>query len=171
MESNLFCEQLIKVYRPKWERWLPKVLRIAGVAYILLGLFYLLLIPVGILFFIIAHLLGRKGDQEYDYQYLDGVLQVDLITNLKDRKTCGRYDMEKLCVMAPDGDERLESYVKGKDVKIENYTSKAPDAGICYVAVFRAKETVCLLLEPNETMVQTMWRAAPSKVVRKKKEY
>lgn len=171
MESNQFCEHLVRVYRPKWRKWLPKALQIAGVAYILLGLVYLLFIPVGIIFLIAAHFLKKKVSEEYDYQYLDGVLQIDLITNLKDRKTCGHYDLEKLSIMAPEGHERLEPFVKGSNVKVVDYTSRSPEAPGCYVAVFRAKETLCLLLEPTEEMVQAMWRTVPSKVIRKRKEY
>lgn len=170
METNHYCEQLVRVKQAKWQTALLRILQVMTVAYFATGLLNNVLFLFGFLLLLLTWFWKRKITLEYDYQYLDGVLQVDKIINLKKRKTCGQYDMDKLCLMAPEGDEGLDAYLNQSGVKTVDYSSRDEASQKRYVAVYRAKETLCLILEPSEQMVQTMWRAAPGKVVRKRKE-
>lgn len=170
MESNSFCEVLVAVKPTKWENILSKVLWVLTFVYLALGLIYLIFLAIFLVFLIATLLYRRHLRVEYEYQYLDGGLRIDRIKNRSKRKRLGMYDLENLTVMAPEGHDRLTPYTSRKDVKLLDYSGHDPTAEMRYVLVFQGGGVIqMLLLEPTETMVQAMWRAAPSKVVRKSK--
>ncbi|MCC8182809.1 MAG: hypothetical protein LIO45_07575 [Clostridiales bacterium] len=168
MESSSFCEVLVKVKPTKWENILHRVLWVLTFVYLALGLVYLIFLAFFLVFLIAALLYGRHLRLEYEYQYLDGSLRIDRITNRSRRKRLGMYAMENLTLMAPEGHDRLAPYASRNDIKVLDYSSRDPTAELRYMLVFQGGGVVqLLLLEPTEAMVQAMWRAAPSKVVRK----
>ena len=173
MESNNYCEVLVKVQATKMERLLAKLLWIMMAVYFVVGVIWnVLFLLLGVVFLVLALVWKRRLALEYEYQYLDGTLQVDKIIDMKKRKKCGRYDVENLCVMAPEGDEHLTPYLNRKDARMVDYTSRSQNGESRYVAVYRGKgEHCCATLEPTDKLVQLMWRSAPGKVIRKRKEY
>ncbi|MCD8382322.1 MAG: hypothetical protein LUC30_05320 [Clostridiales bacterium] len=168
MENNSFCEVLVKVKPTKWENFLSKALWVLTFVYLALGLIYIIFLAFFLVFLIAALLYRRHLRLEYEYQYLDGGLRIDRIKNRSKRKKLGVYSMENLTVMAPEGHDRLSPYTNRKELKVLDYSSHDPTAELRYILVFQGGGVIqLLLLEPTQAMVQAMWRAAPSKVVRK----
>lgn len=165
MESSGYCEVLVKVQPLKWERIMLRVISVLGVIYLALGLIYIIFLLLAVIFLVVAAIWKRRQCVEYEYQYLDGSLRIDRIIAMKKRKKVGRYELDNLQVMAPEGDDRLQGYLSRSDVKQLDYSSRDEAAPNRYVMVFQGQY---IILEPSEAMVQMIWRAAPSKVVRKR---
>ena len=171
MDNSSYCEVLVKVKRPRWEIILSKALWIALAVYLVAGLFYLIAWILAIPFLIGAILMKRRVNQEFEYQYLDGTLRVDRIINMKKRTKVGSYDVENLTVMAPEGSDKLTGALMDKSMKTLDCSSGDKSAANRYMAVYRGREPLCLILEPNDHLLQLMWRSAPSKVTRKAKSW
>lgn len=173
MESNGYCEVLVKVKASKTEETSQRVLWLSS--WVLLALDIFLLFGTGranaILWILwLAALIGalvlkRKMSVEYEYQYLDGSLRVDKVIAMKKRKKAGRYELDNLYLMAPEGDERLAPYQNREGMKQVDYSSHDQTAPNRYQLVFQSE---LVTFEPTENMVRQIWRAAPSKVVRKR---
>lgn len=167
MESNSYCEVLVKVKPAKVERVFQNVFWVLSAVYLALGLIYIIFLVPFIIFLILSLVWKRKLSQEYEYQYLDGDLRIDRIISMRKRKKAARYDIDNLCLMAPEGDERLQPWLKRNDGKKLDFSAHDPDSPNRYVLVFQAGGVQCVTLDPSREMVQIMWRAAPSKVIRK----
>ncbi|MGM9538712.1 MAG: hypothetical protein ACI3VN_10315 [Candidatus Onthomonas sp.] len=172
MESSGYCEVLVKVKASKTERTVQRVLWILtyvflglSVLFLFMGMFHLLFWPLTLVFFIAAMVWRRKLNIEYEYQYLDGSLRIDKIIAMKKRKKCGRYEIDNLYAMAPEGDEHLAGYQNRDGVKQTDYSSHDKEAPNRYQLVFQNE---LVIFEPSEDMVRQIWRTAPSKVTRKK---
>lgn len=173
MESNNYCEVLVKVQTSKVEEITQRVLWIFSWALLVLnlfllfgaGLFNVILWVVWLVTLIVALVWKRRMSVEYEYQYLDGSLRIDRIIAMKKRKKCGRFEIENLYVMAPEGDEQLQPYLSREGFKPLDYSSRSPEASNRYQLVFPNQ---LVTIEPTEAMVRLMWRSAPNKVIRKR---
>ena len=169
MEQSSYCEVLVKVVPTKLDKALQRLLWSLCVFFFVAGIVFFLPLLLGtIACLAIALVRRRRMNLEYEYQYLDGSLRIDRIIAMSKRKKAGRYELENLAVMAPEGDERLQEYLKRPDLKRVDYSSRVTEADNRYVMVFHGGGTQYLLLNPTPEMVQLIWRAAPSKVVRKR---
>lgn len=172
MESNNYCEVLVKVQASKREQIVGKllwvlagVLLIVSVVFLFFGVVHLICWPLTLICFLGALLWRGKLRQEYEYEYIDGSLRIDRIIANRKRKKCGRYELENLILAAPEGDESLKPYLSREGLQRQDYSSHNPAAPNRYQLVF-SKELVTL--EPTQELVRLLWRAAPRKVVRKK---
>lgn len=172
MESSGYCEVLVKVKATKTEQTVQRVLWILtyvflglSVLFLFMGMFHLLFWPLTLVFLIAALVWRRRLSIEYEYQYLDGSLRIDKIIAMKKRKKCGRYEMDNLYAMAPEGAEQLAAYQKRDNLKQADYSSHDKEAPNRYQLVFQNE---LVTFEPSEDMVRQIWRTAPSKVTRKK---
>ncbi len=169
MEQSSYCEVLVKVVPTRLDRAVQRLLWSLFVFFLLAGMVFFLPLLLGALACLIGALVrGRGLKLEYEYQYLDGSLRIDRIIAMTKRKKAGRYELENLAVMAPEGHERLQEYLKRPDLKRVDYSSRVPEAEDRYVMVFHGGGTQYLTLNPTPEMVQLIWRAAPGKVVRRK---
>lgn len=173
MEANSYCEVLVKVAVGKVEETAQRVLWISSWVLLALNLFLLfgagvfnvILWVMWLAALIVALVWKRRMSVEYEYQYLDGSLRIDRIIAMKKRKKCGRFEIENLYVMAPEGDERLKPYLNREGFKQLDCSSRNPEASNRYQLVFPNQ---LVTIEPTEAMVRLMWRSAPNKVVRKR---
>lgn len=173
MQYGGYCEVLVKVQASKTDLLLQKVLW--GITWVCLALSLLLFLLVEFFpllwLLTLAGLIGamawnRKINVEYEYQYVDGSLRIDRIIAMKKRKKWGRFDLEQLQLMAPEGCQQLYPYRKQEGIQHLDCSSHNPQAPNRYQLVFPHQ---LVTLEPTEEMVRLMWLAAPTKVIRPKK--
>lgn len=172
MESNNYCEVLVKVQASKGEQlagkllWvLTAVFLLVSVVFLFFGVVYLVCWLLTLISLVGALLWGGKLNQEYEYEYIDGSLRIDRVIANRKRKKCGWYELENLVLAAPEGDESLTSYGNREGLKRLDYSSHNPAAPNRYQMVFSHE---LVTLEPTEELIRLLWRAAPQKVKRKK---
>lgn len=102
-------------------------------------------------------------DIEFEYQYLSGECQVDKICGKMKRKGCGKIEMDKVEIIAPEDSKLLEPYEK-QVYKLRDFSSLEKDADR-YVVFQRNDSTLIkVIFEPNEDIIREMKMASPRKV-------
>lgn len=164
--NEVFVEQII-------ERKPPKSAGVIKGLLITLCVFSLvmILLPYGIGLIAVAALVAytvitiRNFDLEYEYSFVEGELDIDKIVCKASRKKCASFDFKKLECMAPMGSQS-DLRLVGKRYKEFDYSSNDPEC-MKYVAyVMKENETVRLIFEPNEEMIEAINYISRGKVFR-----
>lgn len=165
--SDLYLEELVK------RRWTTKdravrILLMALTVILILGAFfiqYLLVFPA-IIICIADIFIFPRFNVEWEYQYVNGELDVDRIINKAKRKRKDSFDLERVEIIAPAGSHRLDYYNNNKNLKEVNYTSNDPERAKQVFAMIVADESTLkkVLFEPTEKMLRDMRSRAPRKV-------
>lgn len=101
---------------------------------------------------------------EYEYIFVTGELQVDRIYSGSVRKAGPRIDitnMERVEKITEEALKELKSRPKGE---VLDYTSHIGEPEIFVIRYHDNMGGKYLLFEPDEKLLKTMWRSAPSKV-------
>lgn len=124
-----------------------------------------LFLLVGIVLAVVLYMLVLpKLDVEYEYLYVNGGLDIDVIYSRQKRKKAASYDVNELEILAPDKSHALDSYQNSKDIKTRDFTSGRADVK-SYVLVFiKDKQRELVKLELDDEIVQDIRRLAPRKV-------
>lgn len=106
----------------------------------------------------------RNTDTEYEYQFISGELDIDIIYGKLKRKRAKRFDMRKIEVMAPLNSDKLSSY-NNSNVKVVDYSSGYMDRKkFAFVIPTEEGNVLKVIIEPSEKMVEAIKYIAPSKV-------
>lgn len=105
----------------------------------------------------------QMTDIEYEYQYLSGECQVDKICGKMKRKGCGKIEMSKVEIIAPEDSKLLESYEK-QVYKLRDFSSLEKDTDRYVVFQRNDSELIKVIFEPNEDIIREMKMASPRKV-------
>ena len=165
--ANEYTECMISVKSGMREKILKAdVIVITALGIILGTLFhpiFLLLVPIGVLLMMFV---VPKLQKEYEYLFISGDLDIDVIYSRKSRKKVGSYPMKQLEVMAPVNSSRLDAYRNNTAMKRTDCTSRDPEAaGRQYACVFAGENgREMLLFEPDEKMVKEIRMRMPGKV-------
>lgn len=117
------------------------------------------LICGGVTFFVVP-----KLEMEFEYLYVNGELDIDVIYSKQKRKKMGSYDMQELEVLAPEKSHALDSYMNKNGVKVRDFTSGNPEAKN-YILVFNKDNTqVIIKAELDDAVISDIRRIAPRKV-------
>lgn len=103
---------------------------------------------------------------EWEYQYVNGELDVDRILNKARRKRMASYDIATAEMVAPLSSHRLDYYNNNSKIKTIDYTSgDSENEKQIYVMLTPGKDgLVKVLFEPSEQMLKDMRVKAPRKV-------
>lgn len=113
----------------------------------------------------------RNTDTEYEYQYISGELDIDIIYGKIKRKRARRFDMRKIEVMAPLNSEKLSSYRNNSNIKVMDYSSGYMDRDkYAFVIPTEEGNMLKVIFEPSEKMVEAIRYVAPSKVHSRQKD-
>lgn len=117
----------------------------------------------------LAKFIFQLTDVEYEYLYLSGECQVDKICGKTRRKGCGKIEMDKIEIIAPEDSDELAAYEK-QVYKLRDFSSLVPEAER-YVAFERKDSSLIkVIFEPNEDIIKEMQAVAPRKVLIKGQE-
>lgn len=105
----------------------------------------------------------QMTDVEYEYLYLSGECQVDKICGKMKRKGCGKIEMEKVEIIAPEDSKELEPFEK-QVYKVRDFSSLEADADKYIVFQRNDSALIKIIFEPNEDILKEMQMAAPRKV-------
>ena len=165
--SDLYLEELVK------RKWTTKdravrILLIALTVILILGAFfvqYILVFPA-IAICIADIFIFPRFNIEWEYQYVNGELDVDRIINKAKRKRRESIDLDRVEIIAPAVSHRLDYYNNNRHLKEVNYTSNDPEREKQVYAMIVADENSLkkVLFEPTEKMLRDMRTRAPRKV-------
>lgn len=133
-----------------------------------IAVFSLFVIPFGI--FLIFLMIGldififRSLDVEYEYQYINGDIDIDKIMHKERRKNVFTANIKDMELLAPSGTPQLNSF---GDARVYDFTGGFGDADVYEMIFFESGMKKRVLFEPDEHMVEGIWMQAPRKVIRK----
>lgn len=116
---------------------------------LLIGLFYI--IP--------------KFNVDYEYIFVDGQIDFDLILGGNKRKRGMRIDFENVEVMAPEKSHELDSFNR-QQFKLKDYSSHDKTSADRYVIFYRLGEKLTkIIFEPNQKLIDCAKQKSPRKVI------
>ncbi len=108
----------------------------------------------------------RLQKVEYEYIFTSGDLDIDQLTGDFRRKRKVSIKADTVEIIAPEKSESLAGYAHG-NYKTFDFTTRDAASKQRFVIIGKSKsEAVRVIFEPNEKMVDNMWKCFPSKVKR-----
>lgn len=124
-----------------------------------------LFLLAGIVLAVVLYLLVLpRFDVEYEYLYVNGSLDIDVIYSKQKRKKAASYDVNEMEILAPEKSHALDSYKNGNNVKIRDFSSGKADARSFILVFNKDKERELVKVELDDDIIQDIRRLAPRKV-------
>lgn len=164
--NEVFVEQIIERKPPRTAGLIKGMLILLCIVSLVM-----VILPYGIGLIVIAAVIVftvitiRNFDLEYEYAFVEGELDVDKIVCKSSRKRCASFDFKKLECMAPMGSQS-DLRLIGKRYKEFDFSSNDPEQPKYVAYVMKENETVRLIFEPNEEMVEAINYISRGKVFR-----
>ena len=107
-------------------------------------------------------------DVEYEYQYLNGDIDIDKIMNKQKRKRVVEFLLSELESAAPSGSSDTAMQGKGGQMTVQDFTSG--EAGVdSWTLVYNHQGNyTAAVLELDSACIEDLWRRAPRKVQRQR---
>lgn len=163
--NDEYIEHMIKK-RMTVLSWVLRILSILFTVFCVLmfNVFGFAALIVGILAAYLVRYVFQSTNIEYEYIYFGGECQIDKIMSKSKRKGCGKIEVEKLEMLAPEGNDALAEFEK-QNYRTRKFTSGDADAKR-YVAFERKdSELIKVIFEPSVEQVKAMQARAPRKVI------
>ena len=163
--SNLYSELLVKRERTIKDSItkyglivLTAIAVIAGL--IITPLIWIAAVALGIAcYFVIP-----KTDVEYEYLFINGDFDIDMIMSKTKRKKVKSFKLSESDLAAPLDSHRLDYYNGNQNMKVLDFSSGNPEHKR-FGVITRLDGNLCkIILEPDEALAQAMKNSAPSKV-------
>ena len=127
-----------------------------------LGMFGLM---AGVFIIWLDIIIFRNTDIEYEYQFISGELNIDIIYGKRKRKRARKFDMRKIEVMAPLNSDKLSSANNNKNIKVMDYSSGYSDRQkYAFVINLDEGKVAKVIFEPSEKMIESIKYHLPNKV-------
>ena len=128
---------------------------------VILGLFIPLVIWVATIMILVDVFLFKRMNVEFEYVFFNGDLDIDKIMNMQSRKKMFTTNIKEMEVLAPSGSVELHPYQRTKTLDFSSQNSN--DKVYEMVTMFKG-QTVKVLFNPNEKILNEMKNLAPRKV-------
>lgn len=164
--SDLYSELLVKKEKTMKDN-LVKTAAIGGTALLVLaGLFIhpLIMLPAIILGVVSYMFVIPKTDLEYEYLFVNGDMDIDVIMAKSKRKKAGSFHMSETDLIAPMDSHRLDYYKSNQKLKVLDFSSGNEKNKRYGVVTRNEKETYMMIIEPDADMAKALKNSAPSKV-------
>lgn len=165
--GDVFSEYLVKK-KNTGKNYAIIVLCCVLAAIITVGLFMFIpsLMIIAILAWVGVYFVVRLQKVEFEYIFTSGDLDIDQLTGDFRRKRKVSIKADTVEIIAPEKSDALAGFAHGNyktfDFSTRDLTSKQR-----YVIIGKSKsENVRVVFEPNEKMIDNMWKCFPSKVKR-----
>ena len=105
-----------------------------------------------------------KTDLEFEYLFVNGELDVDMVMSKSKRKKANSISMEQTDIVAPLKSHRMDYYNGNQKMKTLDYSSGNPEHKH-YAMITRLNNESCrVIIEPDDRMIQAIKNSAPGKV-------
>ena len=163
--SDLYSELLVKKEQTGKDKAVKFGLIGLTVLLILGGLVMWPLLIAGIVLgFVSYYFIIPKTDLEFEYLFVNGELDVDMIMSKAKRKRVKSIQLSDADIMAPLKSHRMDYYNANQKMKVLDYSSGIEDHKRYALITKDGGETCKIILEPDEHLAETMKNSAPSKV-------
>ncbi|NCB93661.1 MAG: hypothetical protein EOM40_14055 [Clostridia bacterium] len=166
--SDLYLEELVRRKRTGKDQAIRAVLMaLTAVLVVLALLTWKLVITIPAIALCIADIfIFPRFNVEWEYQYVNGEIDIDRILNRSKRKRVDSFDISNAEMIAPMSSHRLDYYNSNNKLKIKDYTSCDPENANRGFAMLISKdgEMSKVLFEPSEQMLKDIRTKAPRKV-------
>ena len=170
--AEVFKEYLIKQKKSPKDMMMQIGLVVGAIilsviAFVVGGDFIGPLVIVGIVFG--TGFLFNKFSREYEYILTNNELDIDVVYNRTSRKRVITINMKKIDIMASIKDKKYEAELDKAGCKIINASENTNEADTYAIITQSEKFGPCkILITPNDTMLDHLYRQAPNKVFKKK---
>jgi Ca2+/Na+ antiporter len=147
---------------------LTKMMLILTVVFILLAVAFTTgYMMFAFLFAALYLLFSAQTDREYEYNFENGILTIDVIKGKRRRKTAHTLNMKDLEVLAPNWHDAVARYRKnGGSEKLPKYDYTSYDEDVPYytMIIMEDQKKIKLLLDLDGEMLDLIKRVYPQKV-------
>ena len=166
--SDLYLEELVKKKRTGKDNAMRiGLMALTAVLVVLALLSWNMLIIVPAIAICVADIfIFPRFQTEWEYQYVNGEIDVDRILNKAKRKRIASFDISNAEILAPAASHRLDYYNNNPKMKVKDFTSCVPEISKSIYAMIVSKEGEIqkILFEPTQQMLRDLRAKAPRKV-------
>lgn len=166
--NDLYLEELIKRKPTGQDKVIKYGLIVLTVVFGLLAVMSLNMV-MGIVFIalcVACYFVLPKSYIEWEYQYVNGEIDVDRILKKSKRKRIASYEITSAEIVAPARSHRLDYYNNNNKIKIQDFTScDSQRENLVYAMILPVEGNLTkVLFEPSEQMLKDMRTKAPRKI-------
>lgn len=163
--SDLYSELLVKKEQTPKDKMVKGTLITLTVLFVVAGLLLTPILLIGAIALGIAcYFIVPRTDLEYEYLFVNGDMDIDVIMSKTKRKRVMTLKMEEVDLMAPVNSHRMDYHNGNKNLRVLDYSSGNPEHKRFALITKDDKGTCKVILEPDEHLAQLMRNSAPSKV-------
>lgn len=163
--GDLYSEYLVKKKPTALDAVIKYGLIILTVLAALAGLFVSpVILVLAVILGVVSYFVIPKTDIEYEYLFVNGELDIDMVMAKTKRKKVNTFDLREADLIAPVNSQRMAYYNNNSKLKTLDYSS-GDESHRRFAVIIRADGDTCkVILEPDDTMAQAIKNSAPSKV-------
>lgn len=163
--SDLYYEHLVKKERTAKDSLVKFGLIGLTALFVFAGIMisFIFLIPAVVLG-IADYFILPKTDVEYEYLFVNGEIDVDMVMSKTKRKRVKSFNIKEADLTAPLKSHRLDYHNNNQKIKVLDYSSGNPEHKRFAVITRDGNEAVKIIIEPDEAMAKKMKDCAPNKV-------
>ena len=105
-----------------------------------------------------------KTDVEYEYLFINGDFDIDMIMSKTKRKKVSSFKLSEADLAAPLNSHRMDYYNGNQKMKVMDFSSGNPEHKRFGIITKMNGDLCKIILEPDEALAKAMKNSAPSKV-------
>ena len=163
--GDLYSELLVKKDKTAKDSLLKYGLIVLTVLAVFAGLIITpLALIIAVALGIACYFVIPKTDVEYEYLFINGDFDIDMIMSKTTRKKVKSFKLSESDLAAPLDSHRMDYYNGNQNMKVLDFSSGNPEHKR-FGVITRLDGNLCkIILEPDEALAQAMKNSAPSKV-------
>ena len=163
--GDLYSELLVKKDKTAKDSLLKYGLIVLTVLAVFAGLIITpLALIIAVALGIACYFVIPKTDVEYEYLFINGDFDIDMIMSKTKRKKVKSFKVSESDLAAPLDSHRMDYYNGNQNMKVLDFSSGNPEHKR-FGVITRLDGNLCkIILEPDEALAQAMKNSAPSKV-------
>ncbi len=163
--DDFFTEQLVKrkngMREHLFEAFLILLAVLSVVSVLYIPYLWGILVPVAVI--VAVYFLFRRQSVEFEYQVVNGDMDIDRILYKTRRKHVFSTNINELEYMAPEDHFGLKEYHPNK---VMDFSSHADASTVYAMIVSQGNEQIEVLIEPDQKILDRFYMMAPRKVIR-----
>ena len=163
--GDLYSELLVKKDKTAKDSLLKYGLIVLTVLAVFAGLIITpLALIIAVALGIACYFVIPKTDVEYEYLFINGDFDIDMIMSKTKRKNVKCFKLSEADLAAALDCHRMDYYNGNQNMKVLDFSSGNPEHKR-FGVITRLDGNLCkIILEPDEALAQAMKNSAPSKV-------
>ena len=168
MNDDIYAEWIVKRKRPGY--YYPAII---GMILGIIVSMYLVFVSVWFLLVFAGAVMGTYFGRrflkiEYEYIFVTNELTIDAVYSQTTRRRKRKIEMARVEYVEPTNEERNHNLMEGTTIRLEDYSSHEADAKTWTIRFNDQEQQYLIIFEPNDKILNAMWRSAPGKVQRQR---